>query len=90
MQSDAPSRKSQITEQFENLDMAIKRNEELITQCAQRFENVLRSEPTIATGVKEPKGPQPTVPMAQRLMTAAKTLTGISDRLESIIQRAEN
>ncbi len=83
------ARQSQVTEQFESVDRAIKRCEEIIAQVEGRLLPVLRNDPVAKVVDPLSKPESMLVPVAARLRGIAGTINGLCDRLDSVVQRTE-
>lgn len=88
--ADKAVRLSQVSEQFESLERAVKRYEELVARANQRFLSVIRPEDTLKEVIGTEKPEPQFVPVADRLRALTRTINGISGRFESMIERAEN
>lgn len=87
---DQAVRVGQVSEQFDILERAVKRYEELVARADQRFQSVVRQENTLKEGTGTEKPETQLVPVAERLRSLTRTINGISGRFDSIIERAEN
>jgi hypothetical protein len=88
---DAPSRQSQISEQCTQIEIQLKRYEELLARAQDRLASILGTAMARPVGnLCTDKNKESLCGLADRLSSTAKLLREKNDTLESVIDRCEN